>query len=296
MSTKQAISTKSKFPITTIKTTLGADVRRFSAWCNDKGEPEYAKTMVAICRAYGISSDAKEVAIQYKDIDGDIVSIKSTKELRHAFTECTPKGSCLRLNIVVNDMEPPSGGEDEEASDDSDSEYLGDEEKEVLFKWNVGNQDSDDKEEISSKWMVPKFLLLMLVEHAPTGISTCHPFCNQMHVSAMTGEYIERKKPICFFLLYQMCLHHKVIPSQGEPMSHEDIYKRWKQVAEIYYYIAICGTSIMDKYNYGTILDCILELARRLDHFTSNSPILSTGHRRLYCLTKGGQQYIRTLV
>lgn len=261
------------FPITTIKTVYNQDVRRFSAWCNSKGKPEYAKTMDAIASAYKLKKT--EFEIQYKDVDGDIVQIKTTKELRHAFKEIV-ENTALRL--IVKPIEDEFADlPDLESSDEENIE-----------------QEKKVKEDDSSKWSImDKKFITAFVENTKDRPGFCHPFCNQMHISPSSGKPIKKKKPVCFFVLYHMCLNQEIIPYDQRSIDYMTIKDKWNKNDRIHFYFSALSESDIGKYKAGNVLECILELACRLCHMKTVKRVTKSQH---YRWTDEGFAYIQTLV
>lgn len=93
-------------PIQSLKVLYLGEYHRFPAWCNDKGNLEFAKTLDSIACVLGVK-DKSSLCLKYRDEEDDLVTVSTTKELSFAFSTLPKeRKGCLRLEVTK--METPS--------------------------------------------------------------------------------------------------------------------------------------------------------------------------------------------
>jgi len=105
-----------------------------------------------------------------------------------------------------------------------------------------------------------------------------------------TGESTTKRSPVCFVLLYHMCVFYGIIPYTETGIHYATSSDLWNRNQELRYYISSCSEFMKAEYKFGTILECVLELGKRFGHLIDVDQEL-----RMYKLTDEGLRYIRVL-
>ncbi len=271
-----------KFPVIAIKTDYRDDVRRISAGLNDKGQPEYARTLAAIAMIYSLDKD--KIQVTYMDSALDIIGMKTTKELRFAFKELPKSKNCLRLTVTLKGEVRHDCKEDMYPDRKRGSPVLGKkhEETEILFTYDT------------YVWLMDKIILTYLAEHGGTTCKGCHAFCVQNRRTC-------GKRNICYVLLYHMCIHHDIIPNDGTPMTARSIlHGDWLDNDEIDFYLSLFTfdpktprarvPDIID----NLILKDVLKLAICMGHLDEKT-VKGAGHISEYSANSFGRNYMQCL-
>jgi hypothetical protein len=242
------------FPITALKLDYKGETRRFSAFCSEKGEPEYAKTMDSIAATLKINKE--NFSIVYKDHDGDLVTIGTTKELRHAFLEL-PKGStCLRLDVrpTRKSGNPLLVKKDARATTESSSKF----EKGVDPAVRVPKEVYARSDHCIRHAEKPEDKGVTVTADTTTVTIERPWLIGPMKLDGMA------KQPLCTLVLYNMCVHHEVFPHTKGPFDYVYVLNAWNTNPEISYYLS--SSAVETESCEGIILEEVIDLACSIDH------------------------------